>query len=395
MVGYYARLIDNTRFPKELTFATYTTDCTKDVMSGLFQPLRIGDIELQHRVVMAPLTRLRADAEHVPLPMATTYYEQRASVPGTLIIAEATQISASEGGIPHGPGIWTEAQILGWKKITDAVHTKGSYIYCQLIALGRAADPDQLKKEGGYDLLAPSPIPMESGMPTPKELSEEQIQRIVSNFAIAANNAIRAGFDGVEVHGANGYLVDQFLQDVSNERQDQWGGSVPNRARFGLDVARALVNAVGPERVGFRLSPWNTWQSMKMTDPVPQFAYFVEQLKQLKLAYLHVIESRVINNVDCEKTEGINFLLDIWGRTSPVLVAGGYNAENVQVAMEGEYKNNDVAVVFGRHFLANPDLPFRLRHRLPLNGYDRSSFYTATQEKGYADYPFSTEFMKI
>ncbi|KAJ6191032.1 hypothetical protein N7519_001053 [Penicillium mononematosum] len=349
-------------------------------MSGLFQPLRIGDVELQHRVVMAPLTRLRADAEHVPLPMATTYYEQRASVPGTLIIAEATQISASEGGIPHGPGIWTETQIQGWKKITDAVHAKGSYIYCQLIALGRAADPDQLKKEGGYDLLAPSPIPMESGMPTPKELREEQIQSIVSNFAIAARNAIRAGFDGVEVHGANG------INGV---------GSVPNRARFGLDVARVLVDAVGPERVGFRLSPWNTWQSMKMADPVPQFAYFVEQLKQLKLAYLHVIESRVINNVDCEKTEAINFLLDIWGRTSPVLVAGGYNAENVQVAMEEEYKNNDVAVVFGRHFLANPDLPFRLRHQLPLNGYDRSSFYTATQEKGYADYPFRTEFTKI
>jgi 2,4-dienoyl-CoA reductase-like NADH-dependent reductase (Old Yellow Enzyme family) len=192
-----------------------------------------------------------------------------------------------------------------------------------------------------------------------------------------------------------GISFDHFLQDVSNKRQDQWGGSVPNRARFGLDVARALVDSVGAERVGFRLSPWNTWQSMKMADPVPQFAYFVEQLKQLKLAYLHIIESRVINNVDCEKTEGINFLLDIWCRTSPVLVAGGYNAENVQVAMEEEYKNNDVAVVFGRHFLANPDLPFRLRHQLPLNGYDRSSFYTATQEKGYADYPFSTEFTNI
>jgi NADPH2 dehydrogenase len=363
-------------------------------MSALFKPLQIGNVELLHRIVMAPLTRLRADAEHVPLPMATTYYEQRASVPGTLIIAEATQISASEGGIPHGPGIWTEAQVQGWKTITDAVHAKGSYIFCQLIALGRAADPDQLQKEGGYELLAPSPIQMEVGMPSPKELGEEQIQGIISKFAIAAKNAVRAGFDGVEVHGANGYLVDQFLQDVSNQRRDQWGGNISNRARFGLEVARALVDAIGPEKVGFRLSPWNTWQGMKMADPVPQFTYFVEQLKSLKLAYLHIIESRVINNVDCERTEGINFLLDIWGRTSPVLVAGGYNPENVHAAIEEDYKNNNVAVVFGRHFLANPDLPFRIQYGLPLNRYDRSSFYTATQEVGYADYPFSAEFMQ-
>jgi 2,4-dienoyl-CoA reductase-like NADH-dependent reductase (Old Yellow Enzyme family) len=362
-------------------------------MSELFKPLHIGHVELQHRVVMAPLTRLRADAEHVPLPMATTYYEQRASVPGTMIIAEATQISASEGGLPHGPGIWSEAQIQGWQKITDAVHAKGSYMFCQLIALGRAADPHQLQKEGGYELLAPSPIRMEDGMPTPKELEEEQIQSIIMNFAIAAKNAIRAGFDGIEVHGANGYLVDQFLQDVSNTRHDRWGGSISNRARFGLEVVRALVDAVGPEKVGFRLSPWNTWQGMKMDDPVPQFTYFVEQLKNFKIAYLHVVESRVINNVDCENTEGISFLLDIWGRTSPVLVAGGYNPDNVQV-IEEDYKDNDVAVVFGRHFLANPDLPFRLQHRLPLNRYDRSSFYTATEELGYTDYPFSAEFTK-
>lgn len=362
-------------------------------MPDLFQPLRIGNVELKHRVVMAPLTRLRADVEHSPLPMATTYYEQRASVPGTMIITEATQISASEAGAPHGPGIWTETQIQSWKKITDAVHAKGSYIFCQLIAFGRAADPEQLQKEGGYELLAPSPIQMEADMLTPKELGGEQIQEIIKNFAIAAKNAVRAGFDGVEIHGANGYLVDQFLQDVSNRRVDQWGGNVPNRARFGLEVARAVVDAVGAERVGFRLSPWNTWQGMKMADPVPQFTFLVEQLNSLKLAYLHVIESRVINNVDCEKTESINFLLDIWGRTSPVLVAGGYDQDNVHAAIRDDYKENDVAVVFGRHFLANPDLPFRIQHQLPLNPYDRSSFYTATQEAGYTDYPFSAEFV--
>ncbi|KAJ5151992.1 hypothetical protein N7492_010287 [Penicillium capsulatum] len=360
--------------------------------SQLFQPLQLGNLTLDHRVVMAPLTRLRADASHVPLPVASTYYEQRASIPGTLLIAEATMVSPAEGGVPHGPGIWSKAQVAGWKKITDAVHAKGSYIFCQLIALGRAADPDQLQKDGGYELLAPSPIPMEAGMPVPKALSEHQIKNIIQNFTIAAQNAIQAGFDGVEVHGANGYLVDQFLQDVTNQRGDQWGGSVPDRARFGLEVAKALVDAVGPERVGFRLSPWNTWQGMKMADPVPQFTYLVHHLKALNLAYLHVIESRVINNVDCEKGERIDFLLDIWGHTSPVLVAGGYNAENFDEAVK-EYTKNDVAVVFGRHFLANPDLPFRLRHGLPLNRYHRDSFYSAMQEKGYADYPFSPEFV--
>jgi 2,4-dienoyl-CoA reductase-like NADH-dependent reductase (Old Yellow Enzyme family) len=342
---------------------------------------------------MAPLTRLRADENHVLLPLAKKYYEQRASVPGTLLIAEATLISPSSGGIPHAPGLYTEPQIQAWKEVTDTVHAKGSYIYCQFVALGRAADPTVLQKEGGYEVLAPSAIAMEDGKPVPGELSEEQIRDIIRDFGIAAKNAIRAGFDGVEVHGANGYLVDQFLQDVTNQRTDGWGGSVENRARFAVEIAKEMVAAVGADRVGFRLSPWNTWQGMKMADPVPQFGYLVERLKELKIAYLHLIESRVINNIDCEKAEGIEFLLDIWGKTSPVLVAGGYKPENVDAAFE-EYKGNDVAVVFGRHFLANPDLPFRLKHQLPLNKYDRNSFYAAMQEAGYADYPFSAEFLK-
>ncbi|KAJ5988122.1 hypothetical protein N7481_003332 [Penicillium waksmanii] len=361
--------------------------------SQIFKPLQVGTINLNHRVIMAPLTRLRSSATHVPLPISTKYYEQRASVPGTLLIAEATQISPSAGGIPHGPGIWSEAQITQWKEITNAVHAKGSFIFCQLIALGRAADPATLQSEGeGYEVLAPSAIPMEEGKPIPKELNEDQIQSIIRDFGIAAKNAIRAGFDGVEVHGANGYLVDQFLQDVSNQRNDRWGGNIPNRARFALEVTKALVEAVGSERVGFRTSPWNTWQGMKMADPAPQFAYLVEQLRELKLAYLHVIESRVINNVDCEKGESIAFLLDIWGRTAPVFVAGGYNADNFEDAPR-EYENNDVAVVFGRHFLANPDLPFRLRYQIGLNRYNRDSFYSAMKEDGYADYPFSPEFL--
>ncbi|KAL4933776.1 alkene reductase [Aspergillus undulatus] len=365
--------------------------------SHLFAPLHIANVDLQHRVVMAPLTRLRATKDHIQLPITKTYYEQRASVPGTLIIAEAVMISprSGAGGVPHGPGIWNEEQIAAWKDITDAVHAKGSYIFAQLFAAGRAGDPSTLKadcgEEGEGEVAAPSSIPMDSSAILPRELTEREIQGIIADFAIAARNAMEAGFDGVEVHGANGYLVDQFLQDMTNHRSDRWGGSIENRARFGLEVARALVDAVGAERVGFRVSPWNTWQGMKMADPVPQFSYFVMGLRELKLGFLHVIESRVINNVDCEKTESIDFLLKIWGRTSPVLVAGGYTPDNAEAAFQ-EYKDNDIAVVFGRHFLANPDLPFRIQQGLSLNKYDRASFYTPMGEEGYADYPFSPEF---
>jgi 2,4-dienoyl-CoA reductase-like NADH-dependent reductase (Old Yellow Enzyme family) len=320
--------------------------------------------------------------------MTITYYEQRASVPGTLLIAEATQISPSEGELPHGPGIWSEEQVQAWKKVTDAVHQKGSFIFCQLIALGRAADPAQLHDEGGYELHAPSPIPIEPGMPVSAELDEREIRGIIRDFAMAARNAIRAGFDGVEIHGANGYLVDQFIQDVSNCRNDQWGGDIPNRARFALEVARTVADAIGAERVGFRLSPWNTWQGMRMMDTIPQFTYLVENLRPLGLAYLHIIESRVIKNVDCEKQGSIKFLLDVWSKSSPVLVAGGYSPGNVETAIQRDYRDHEVAVVFGRHFLANPDLPFRIRHQVPLNQYHRESFYTAMQEYGYTDYPF-------
>ncbi|KAL3443407.1 hypothetical protein BJX65DRAFT_320631 [Aspergillus insuetus] len=366
--------------------------------SNLFTPVRVGAVELNHRVAMAPLTRLRADADHVQLPLAATYYEQRASIPGTLIIAEATQISARHGGVPHGPGIWSEAQIQSWKKITDAVHAKGSYMFCQLIALGRAGNPDTLQKEGGFDLAAPSAIPMDPATfdekSTPREMTEEEINQAIHDFTAAAKNAIRAGFDGVEVHGANGYLVDQFLQDVTNQRSDAWGGSIPNRARFAVKMATALVEAVGAEKVGFRLSPWNTWQGMRMVDPVPQFSYLAEQLKSLGLAYLHVIEPRVINNVDTVNGEGesLKFILDIWGKTSPVLVAGGYNPSNAAAVFD-DYKDNEVVVVFGRHFLANPDLPYRIGHGLSLNKYHRDTFYTPMGEEGYADYPFSASFL--
>ncbi|KAK2028778.1 NADH:flavin oxidoreductase/NADH oxidase [Colletotrichum zoysiae] len=360
--------------------------------SKLFQPLKVGQAQLSHRVVMAPLTRFRFDADHIPLDIALEYYTQRASVPGTLIIAEAVLISPAHGGFPNAPGIWNERQIAGWKKITDAVHAKGSSIFCQLIAPGRAAVVPVLEKEGGHPLLSSSAVPISPESPVPREMTAEEIAAAVRDFAQAGRNAIAAGFDGVEVHGANGYLVDQFLQDTCNKRTDQWGGSVENRARFPVDVATALADAVGSDKVGFRISPYSNFQGMRMKDPVPQFSFLAQKLKELELAYLHVVESRVNNWEDIEKVEGIEFILEIWDNISPVLVAGGFTPELAQKAVDEEYAKWDVAVVFGRHFLANPDLPFRIKHGLPLNKYDRQTFYTPSLPQGYIDYPFHPDF---
>ncbi|KAF6828474.1 NADH:flavin oxidoreductase NADH oxidase [Colletotrichum musicola] len=362
--------------------------------SKLFQPLRVGKAQLSHRVVMAPLTRFRFNPDHTPLDIALDYYVQRAAVPGTLIIAEAVLISEAHGGFPNAPGIWTEAQIAGWRKITDAVHAAGSSIYCQLIAPGRAAVVPVLEKEGGHPLLSSSAVPISDDSPVPREMTADEIAQAVCDFAQAGKNAIAAGFDGVEVHGANGYLVDQFLQDNCNKRTDAWGGSVENRSRFAVDVAAALVDAIGADRVGFRISPYSNFQSMRMADPVPQFSDLARKLRDLGLAYLHIIESRVNNWEDVEKVEGIEFLLEIWNNVSPVLVAGGFTPELAQRAVDEEYAKWDVAVVFGRHFLANPDLPFRIKHGLPLNKYDRATFYTPSIPQGYIDYPFHPDFKK-
>jgi NADPH2 dehydrogenase len=357
----------------------------------LFQPFQIGRARLDHRVVMAPLTRLRADHEHVQLPMAVEYYSQRASK-GGLIISEGTIIAPKHGGTAHMPGIWSDAQIARWREITDAVHDKGGSMFCQLISLGRVADANNLEAEGKFTLIGPSPTPLaDSTGPTPHELSKEEIQASIRAFEQAAKNAIAAGFDGVEIHGANGYLVDQFTQDTANQRTDDYGGSVENRARFGVEVAKAVVKAVGSDRVGYRISPFSSFHGMKMDEPISQFSHLVRELRNLGLAYLHVIESRVINNVDCEKKEGIEPLLEAWGTERPVIVAGGFTAELARHAVDTEYSDHPTAVAFGRRFLANPDLPYRLREGCDLNKYDRSTFYAPMQREGYTDYPFFSD----
>ncbi|KAH6652429.1 hypothetical protein BKA67DRAFT_520451 [Truncatella angustata] len=357
--------------------------------SRLFSPLKLGNVTLEHRIAMAPLTRFRADENHVPLPFVKEYYAQRASVPGTLIVSEATLVSKEAGTYSNVPGIYSKEQVSAWKEITDAVHEKKSFIYMQLWALGRVADPEASRAEG-VTIKSASAIP-EEGKPAPKEMTQEDIKNFVAYYAQAARNAIEAGFDGVEIHGANGYLIDQFTQDNSNQRTDSYGGSIENRSRFAIEVSAAVVDAVGADNVGIRLSPWSPFQGMRMTDPVPQFTDVVNKLKALKLAYLHLVESRISGNAESEATEKVDFAIEAWNNTSPILLAGGFTADSAREAAE-EYKDRDVVIVFGRYFISTPDLPFRVQKGIELTPYDRNKFYNAGEKDGYTTYPFSSEF---
>ncbi|CZT16351.1 related to NADH:flavin oxidoreductase/12-oxophytodienoate reductase [Ramularia collo-cygni] len=375
------------------------------VSDRLFRPLKVGNVELQHRLVMAPLTRFRADAERNVHPDAAEYYTQRASIPGTLIITEAVFISVQAGGYKKIPGIFTDAHVEGWKKIVDSVHSKGSTIFMQLWHLGRVAQAKVLKEEGGYSVVGPSPISVDSsetsaGAATvvPVEMSISEVEATVRDYANATRNAIRAGFDGVEIHGANGYLIDQFFQDVSNQRSDRYGGSIENRARFGLEVAKACIEAAGDsKKIGFRLSPYGQFQGMGMEDPLPQFTYIVNELKKLDLAYLHLIESRESGSAadGVYKAVGTNELIPLietWGTETPIILAGGFTPEKAEWAVNEVATADNVLIAFGRYFISTPDLAYRVQHGLPLNKWDRKTFYAPGPE-GYIDYPFSKEFL--
>lgn len=343
---------------------------------------------------MAPLTRFRADDSNVPLPFVAEYYAQRASVPGTLLITEATFIAPQAAGYPNVPGIWNKDQIKAWKTVTDAVHAKGSYIYLQLWALGRVANPKVLSgmPGGPYEVRSASEVPEKEGAAIPKPMTQDEIDEFVQLYAQGAKNSIEAGFDGVEIHGANGYLVDQFIQDVSNKRTDGYGGSIEKRSRFGLEVAKAVVEAVGADKTGIRLSPFSSFQGMKMKDPIPQFTHFIKGLKELKLAYIHVVEARISGNADIETTENIDFAVDAWGKTSPVLVAGGFKPDSALRAVDEEYKDEEIAIVFGRYFISNPDLAWKVKNGVDLTKYNRDTFYNAKSREGYTDYPFAEDF---
>ncbi|KAI3322941.1 hypothetical protein HD806DRAFT_499708 [Xylariaceae sp. AK1471] len=369
---------------------------TIDIMesSKLFRPARVGNMVLDHRVGMSPLTRLRASNDHIPLDIVTEYYSQRASVAGTLLISEGTFISKADRGVPHVPGIYNERQICAWRQVTDAVHRKGSYIFCQLWVLGRAVISDFSESEG-MSIYSSSATPLKTSQTPPRELTVAEIQEKIDSYVSAARNAIAAGFDGVELHGANGYLIDQFTQDCCNKRTDQYGGSIENRSRFAVELVTAVSKAIGPERVGIRLSPWSTYNEMKMDDPIPQFSDLIAKISHLNIAYLHLIEARIAGPEDLDSSnpsESLAFVYNMW--KGPIIVAGGFTPESARQLVDVERPDKDIIVMFGRHFLSTPDLPFRIRNALPLNSYDRGTFYAPQVAAGYIDYPFCNEFLQ-
>lgn len=356
------------------------------------RPVNFGAIELKNPIVMAPLTRLRSSPEGVPGPLAPLYYSQRASA--GLIVSEATVIRPDGVGYPGSPGIWSSEQISAWKKVTEAVHRSGGKIVLQLWHVGRISHPS-LQPSGGRP-IAPSAIAAAGeGMTAewkmapfqvPRALSIEEIPQLIKDFAQAARNARIAGFDGVEVHGANGYLLDQFLQDNSNKREDEYGGPVANRARLLLETVDAVTGEWGPGRVGVRLSPYGSFNDMADSDPVTLFQHVIGELDRRGLAYLHLIEPRASSagaqddSVDAPLTREL-FRPFFKG---PLLSAGGYDRADALRALREKTAD---AVAFGRYFIANPDLPERLLRDAKLNPYDRSTFYGGG-EKGYTDYPF-------
>ncbi|EIW56407.1 NADH:flavin oxidoreductase/NADH oxidase [Trametes versicolor FP-101664 SS1] len=361
----------------------------------LFQPIKVGDMTLGHRVVMAPLTRGRATKKHVHTDLAVTYYAQRASVPGTLIVAEATFIAPRAGLYDHVPGVWNDEQIAAWKKDSNAIHAKGSYIYLQLWAHGRAADLAVLRAENpDYPYVSSSDIPLSSGKngEKPRPLTIPEIKEYVETYAQASRDAVfSAGFDGVEVHCAHGYLVDQFIQDTCNKRTDEYGGSIENRCRFALEVIDAVVEAVGPTKTGFRLSPWSTFQDMRMDDPVPTFTYLVSEVVETHpdLAFIHLVEPGVGGGSDIEAKAGESndFIRKLW-LPRPLITAGRYTRE-LAIARAEEIPGELPA--FGRLFISNPDLPLRLRKNLLLTPWNRAVYYTPEDPHGYTDYPFAEE----
>ncbi|KAH8982222.1 hypothetical protein EDB92DRAFT_2117892 [Lactarius akahatsu] len=351
----------------------------------LFQPIQVGNTNLQHRVVLAPMKRARADERYVLGELGLEYYKQRTSISGTLAITEGAVIAPQAGGDANVPGIWSDEQIAAWKLITDAVHANGSFIYLQLWSLGRVADGDILRKDGDYEVVGASAIPLE-GHETPRPLTVAEIKEYVQLYATAAENAVlKAGFDGVEIQSNGGLLLDQFLQTVSNTRTDEYGGSLENRLRFVLEVTEAVVKVVGANKVGIRISPYLTARGMGMPDPIPTFAELVTSIRDSypDFAYLHVIEiTDIVGPVTRPSTK---FLRDIWG-DRPYIANGGYERDTAIEVVEKE----GGLVAFARYFISNPDLPRRLKENIELALSDPTTWWTQGAE-GYIDYPFAPE----
>jgi len=351
-------------------------------MTRLFDPIKIGSLELPNRIVMAPLTRSRSGSSRIPNKLMAEYYVQRSTA--GLIISEATAVSPMGVGYADTPGIWSDEQVEGWKKITSAVHAAGGRIVMQLWHVGRISDPifldgqlpvapSAVQPKGHVSLVRP-----EKPFVTPRALELNEIQGIVEQFRKGAENAKKAGFDGVEIHGANGYLLDQFLQDSTNLRTDNYGGSIENRARFMLEITDSVISVWGADRVGMHLAPRGDAHDMGDSDLLGTFSYVAKELGKRKIAFI------------CAR-EGIS---DEWFAAKLKKAFGGVYIANQGLTKESASSvlnsQEADAVAFGQLYIANPDLLERLQTNAPLNTPDPSTFYAATS-KGYTDYPFISD----
>ncbi|XP_047333816.1 putative 12-oxophytodienoate reductase 11 [Impatiens glandulifera] len=357
----------------------------------LLTPYNMGIFHLSHRVVLAPLSRQRS-YNNVPQPHAILYYSQR-TTKGGLLISEATGVSNTAQGYPDTPGIWTKDQTEAWRPIVDAVHEKGGIFFCQIWHAGRVSNSDfqpngQSPISSTNKVLTPqlltNGIDFAQFTP-PRRLSTEEIPEIVNDFKLAARNAIDAGFDGVEIHGAHGYLIDQFLKDQINDRTDSYGGSLENRCRFGLEVVEAIVNEIGADRVGIRLSPFANYNESGDSNPEALGLFLAEALNKYGIAYCHMVEPRMKTAGEKSECRG-----DSLGPMRKVfngsfIVAGGYEREDGNEVIS---ENRADLVAYGRLFLSNPDLPLRFKLNAPLNKYNRETFYIPDPVVGYTDYPF-------
>ncbi|HAS8611099.1 alkene reductase [Vibrio vulnificus] len=359
-------------------------------MSKLFEPTQLKHLDLQNRVVMAPMTRARTSQPgNIPNAMMATYYKQRASA--GLIISEATQISDDSQGYSFTPGVYTDEQVAGWKSVTQAVKSQGAAMFCQLWHVGRVSHPVFQK---GAQPIAPSALaPVETKVwiadeqgngnmvdcVEPRAMTQDDINRVVSDFAYAAKRAIEAGFDGVEIHGGNGYLIDQFLRTNSNHRTDQYGGSRENRIRFLLQVVDAVSQAIGADKVGVRLAPFITFKDMNCPDIVPTILEASKQLQVRDIAYLHLSEADWEDAPEIPESFRIE-LREYFANT--IIVAGSYTQARADEVLEKGYAD---LVAFGRPFVSNPDLVARLKHQQPLAELDGATLFGG-DERGYTDY---------
>ncbi|EPS72305.1 hypothetical protein M569_02454, partial [Genlisea aurea] len=354
----------------------------------LLTPYKLGNFNLSHRIVLPPLTRNRS-YDTIPQPHAAVYYSQRAT-PGGLLIAEGTIVSQSAQGYPHTPGVWTEEHVKAWKPIVEAVHKKGAIFFLQIWHCGRVSTnsfqpngqaPVSSTDKGitpGFEGVEWSP---------PRRLRADEIPAVIDDFRLAARNAIEAGFDGVEIHGASGYLIEQFLKDGVNDRTDEYGGTLENRCRFALELTKAVAEEIGNDRVGLRVSPFSDYMESEDSDPTNLAVHLATALNDLDILYLHVIEPRA-NRIGDKYVVPYALHPVRKAFNNTLISSGGFDRGEGNKAIEEDYAD---LIAYGRHFLANPDLVKRFELDAKLNRYDRNTFYTQDPVVGYTDYPFLDE----